>query len=37
MRQLAGYLTMPVFNEPAEALLGRRFDEVGEMPKEVWS
>ena len=48
MRQLASYLAMPVilvdaegnlayFNEPAEALLGRRFDEVGEMPKEVWS
>ncbi len=48
MRQLASYLAMPVFlvdaegnllfyNEPAEALLGRRFDEAGEMPKEVWS
>ncbi len=48
MRQLASYLAMPVFlvdaegnllfyNEPAEALLGRRFDEAGEMSKEVWS
>ncbi len=48
MRQLASYLAVPVFlvdaegnllfyNEPAEALLGRRFDEAGEMPKEVWS
>jgi len=48
MRQLAGYLTMPIFvvdpqgtllfyNEPAEALLGRRFDEAGEMPVQEWS
>lgn len=48
MRQLASYLAMPVFlvdaagnllfyNEPAEALIGRRFDEAGAMPKEVWS
>jgi PAS domain-containing protein len=48
MRQLASYLTMPVFvvdahgtmlfyNEPAEVLLGRRFDEAGEMPIEKWS
>jgi len=48
MRQLASYLAMPVFlvdeggnllfyNEPAEGLLGRRFDEAGEMPAEVWS
>ncbi len=48
MRHLAGYLAVPVilvdaegnllfYNEPAEALLGRRFDEAGEMPKEVWS
>jgi hypothetical protein len=39
-RQLAGYLSVPLFlvdpkgdllfyNEPAEALLGRRFDETG--------
>ncbi len=48
MRQLAGYLVMPMFladpignllfyNEPAEALLGRRFDEIGPMGLEVWS
>ncbi len=48
MRQLAGSLAAPVFvvdpkgtllfyNEPAEALLGRRFDEAGEMPFEEWS
>lgn len=47
-RQLASYLAMPVFivdgegallfyNEPAEAILGRRFEETGEMPKEEWS
>jgi PAS domain-containing protein len=43
IRQWASYLTMPVFviaadgqlayyNEPAETLLGRTFDEAGEMP-----
>jgi PAS domain-containing protein len=43
IRQWASYLTMPIFvvaadgnlayyNEPAEALLGRTFDEAGEMP-----
>jgi PAS domain-containing protein len=43
IRQWASYLAMPIFladadgnlvyyNEPAEALLGRRFDEAGEMP-----
>jgi hypothetical protein len=43
MRQLAGYLTVPIFviatdgsllfyNEPAGELLGRRYDEVGDMP-----
>lgn len=48
MRQLAGYLAMPIFvvdpegnllfyNEPAEALLGRRFDEAGPMPMAEWS
>jgi PAS domain-containing protein len=48
IRQLAGYLTIPIFlvdaegtllfyNEPAELLLGRRFDEAGEMKLEVWS
>ena len=47
-RQLAGYLSVPTFlvdpkrtllfyNEPAEALLGRRFDETGAMPAEEWS
>jgi len=47
MRQLASYLAMPVFlvdtagnllfyNEPAETLLGRRFDEAGAMPMEIW-
>lgn len=47
MRQLASYLAMPIFmvdedgtllffNEPAEELLGRRFDEVGELPMEEW-
>ena len=46
-RQLAGYLSVPLFlidpkgnllfyNEPAEALLGRRFEETGAMPAEVW-
>ena len=45
MRQCASYLAMPIFvagsdenllyyNEPAEALLGRRLEEVGEMPLE---
>ena len=43
IRQLAGYLGMPLFlvdpkgdllfyNEPAEAILGRRFEETGAMP-----
>jgi PAS domain-containing protein len=47
-RQLAGYLSIPVFlvdqngnllfyNEPAEVILGRRFDETGSMPAEVWA
>lgn len=47
-RQLAGYLSVPTFlvgpkgdllfyNEPAEAILGRRFDETGAMPAEEWS
>jgi PAS domain-containing protein len=47
-RQLAGYLSVPVFlvdpegdllfyNEPAEAILGRRFEETGAMPAPVWS
>lgn len=48
MRQLASYLAMPIFvvdpqgtllfyNEPAEALLGRQFDEAGEMPMQEWA
>lgn len=48
MRQLASYLAMPIFlvdpegnllyyNEPAEMLLGRRYDETGEMPRAEWS
>ncbi len=47
-RQLASYLAMPIFvvgsegdlvyfNEPAEALLGRRYDETGDMPMSEWS
>ena len=47
-RQLAECLTIPVFitdtegsllfyNEPAEEILGRRFQDTGEMPVEVWS
>ncbi len=48
MRQLAGYLSVPVFlvdpdgnllsyNEPAEIILGRRFDETGKMSADEWS
>jgi PAS domain-containing protein len=47
-RQLADCLSIPVFitdtvgnlifyNIPAEEVLGRRFEETGEMPVEVWS
>jgi PAS domain-containing protein len=47
-RQLAGYLSVPVFlvdpkgnllfyNEPAEVVLGRRFEETGAMCAEEWS
>ncbi|MFL5732541.1 MAG: hypothetical protein ACJ78Q_05010 [Chloroflexia bacterium] len=47
-RQLASYLAVPIFiadstgtlvyyNEPAELILGRRFDETGEMPAGEWS
>ena len=47
MRQLASYLAVPIFlvdpdgtllyyNEPAERLLGRRYDETGEMPATEW-
>jgi PAS domain-containing protein len=48
LKQVASYLAMPIFivdvvgnllyyNEPAEAILGRRYDETGEMPIEEWS
>jgi PAS domain-containing protein len=48
MKLAASYLAMPVFlvdpagsllyyNEPAEVILGRRYDETGEMPLEEWS
>jgi len=48
MRQLASYLAMPIFlvdpagnllfyNEPAEALLGHRYEETGEMPLVEWT
>ncbi|MEP7321674.1 MAG: PAS domain-containing protein [Saprospiraceae bacterium] len=47
-RQLADCLSIPVFitdtvgnlifyNEPAESILGKRFDETGEMPVDVWA
>lgn len=47
-RQLAGYLSVPLFlvdakgnllfyNEPAEPILGRRFEETGTMAVEEWS
>ena len=47
MKQLAGYLSVPLFlvgpngdllfyNEPAEAILGRRFDETGAMSAKEW-
>jgi len=48
MRQLASYLAMPIFvqdregnlfyfNEPAEPILGRRFDETGALTREeLW-
>src|SRR5882724_11887198 len=48
MRQLAGSLAMPIFlvdadgtlvfyNEPAERVLGMRFEETGEMPANEWA
>ena len=48
MRQLASSLALPIFlvdaagtlvfyNEPAERLLGMRFEESGEMPASEWS
>ena len=47
-QRLASYLSIPVFlvdqkgdllfyNEPAEGILGRRFDETGAMPADEWS
>jgi PAS domain-containing protein len=47
MRQLASYLAMPImlfdsagnllyYNEPAEHMLGRRYDETGEIPLDDW-
>lgn len=47
-RQLADCLSLPVFitdtngnlifyNEPAEDILGKRFEDTGEMPVEQWS
>ena len=47
-RQLASYLAMPIFivdpngnlayyNEPAEGILGLRFEETGEMPANEWA
>jgi PAS domain-containing protein len=48
MRELAGHLATPIFvidpagdllfyNEPAELLLGTRFDETGMLPFAEWS
>jgi PAS domain S-box-containing protein len=48
MRQFASYLALPIFvvdpkgdliyfNEPAEELLGVRYDETGEMPLDEWA
>jgi PAS domain-containing protein len=48
MRQLASCLATPIFlvdpdgnlvfyNEPAEKILGRRYEETGEMPLSEWS
>jgi len=47
LKQVAGYLAMPVFlidkdgaleyyNEPAEDLLGQRYEETGQIPLEIW-
>src|SRR5262245_32254189 len=47
MRQLASYLAMPImlfdpdgnllyYNEPAEAIVGQRFEETGELSLEEW-
>jgi PAS domain-containing protein len=46
-RQLAGYLTIPIFiidpdgnllyyNEPAQMILGKRFEDTGEMAADEW-
>src|SRR5262245_50139234 len=48
MRQLASYLAMPIllvdpagtllfYNEPAERLLDRRYQETGDMPLATWT
>src|SRR4029077_8768456 len=48
LKQVASYLAIPIFvvdpkgnlvyfNERAEGLLGRRYDETGEMPMSEWS
>jgi PAS domain-containing protein len=48
MRQVASYLATPIFvvdpdgtllyfNEPAESILGRRYDEAGEMAHADWA
>jgi PAS domain-containing protein len=48
LKQVAGYLVMPVFlvdeegtleyyNEPAEILLGQRYEETGQIPLETWA
>ena len=47
LKQVASYLATPIFlvdlmgtllyyNEPAEVLLGKRYDETGEMPLDEW-
>ena len=48
LKQVASQLVLPIFlvnpdgdllyyNEPAEAILGRRYDETGELPMSEWS
>jgi PAS domain-containing protein len=48
LKQVSSQLALPVFlvdpdgdllfyNEPAEAILGRRYEEAGELPLAVWS
>jgi PAS domain-containing protein len=47
LKQVAGYLATPMFlvdpsgdliyyNEPAEKILGHRYEETGQMPQEEW-